>query len=230
MYLNRMARFRHWIAWDAMGAPLGKTLLPNHYGILYYVKSDNFKFNDLRIPHPRCRVCGELLADYGGKKKKIHGFGVLLSDVWTDIHRIRHNKRRDVHPCQLPVPLLERLILMATDENDIVLDPFIGTGTTAVAAKRLGRHYIGIDIDKDYVELAKRKVAQAKPTMINGCFISVYLNKIMTIRDKDYGYIKELLETKKLKINEEMFKQLTLPYITLKDERRKKGPSLKTYL
>lgn len=62
------AIFRHWIAWDAMGAPLGNTILPRHYGILWYVKSDNFKFYDIRRPHDRCRTCDNMLRDYGGKK------------------------------------------------------------------------------------------------------------------------------------------------------------------
>ena len=211
-YLNEIAYFKHWIAWNAMGAPLGKTLLPNHYGILWYVKSKNFKFYDIRSPHPRCRVCKELLADYGGKKDLIHPFGTLVSDVWTDIHRIRHNVRRDKkHPCQLPVPLLERLILMVTDENDIVLDPMVGTGTTCVAAKRLGRRYIGIEIDPEYVKIAKKNVENAKPTLINDCYVSVYLNKIVTIRDKDYEKIANFLKTTKLKVNSKKFKQLTLP-------------------
>nr|WP_095558958.1 site-specific DNA-methyltransferase [Candidatus Endomicrobium trichonymphae] len=61
------------------------------------------------------------------------------------------------HPCQLPVHLLERLILMATDENNIVLYPFVGTGTAAIAAKKLGRRYIGFDIDDNYVDIAKNK-------------------------------------------------------------------------
>jgi len=110
----------------------------------------------------------------------MHPYGPLISDVWTDIHRIRHKKRRDEHPCQLPIPLLERLILMTTDEGDIILDPFVGTGTTAIAAKRLGRKYIaidfgcgngifaigsallgaketiGIDIDEEMIKLAER--------------------------------------------------------------------------
>lgn len=215
-HLNKRAKFRHWIAWNAMGAPMGKTLLPNHYGILYYVKSDKFTFNELRIPHPRCRVCHELLADYGGKKERIHEFGVLLSDVWTDIHRIRHTKRRDEHPCQLPIQLLERLILMATNDGDIVLDPFMGTGTTAIAAKKLGRHFIGIDIDPLYVEIARKKIEQAKPSKINGCYVSLYLNKIASIRNEDYEHIKELLQTKNLNIKEDIIKQLTLPYFTVK--------------
>ena len=194
-HLNKIAHFRHWIAWDSGGAPLGKTLLPNHYGILFYTKSvsyKNFKFYDIRYPHPKCRVCKEFLKDYGGKKDQAHDLGPLLSDVWNDIHRIRHKKRRDQHPCQLSIPLLERLILMTTDAGDIVLDPFIGTGTTAVAAKQMGRKYIGIDIDPDYVNIAKNNVDYSRETKINNkYFISIYLGQIRTMRNKDYNEILE---------------------------------------
>ena len=90
---------------------MGKSLQPSHYGILYYVKDiKQTKFYELRYPHKRCRKCGYLLKDYGGKKQGLHPFGPLLSDVWTDIHRIKHNKYRDEHPCQLPIHLLERII------------------------------------------------------------------------------------------------------------------------
>ena len=191
-YLNKIAIFRHWIAWDAMGAPLGKTLLPNHYGILYYVKSKkDYKFYDIRMLHKRCRKCGYVLKDYGGKKDQMHRFGPLLSDVWTDIYRIRHKKRRDEHPCQLPIHLLERLILMSSDEGDTVLDPFIGTGTTAIAAKKLGRKYIGIDIDPKYVEITNKKLEEVVPATISGCYISTFLNKVITMRNKDWVKIKE---------------------------------------
>ncbi len=187
--LNKLAYFRHWIAWDSGGMPLGKTLLPNHYGILYYTKSESykdFKFYDIRAPHPKCRSCREFLKDYGGKKDLAHKFGPLLSDAWNDIHRLRHKKRRDEHPCQLPVPLLERLILMTTDEGDVVLDPFMGTGTTAVAAKQLGRKYIGIELDPNYVEIANNNIKSAQQTKINDYFVSVYLGHIRTMRDKDF--------------------------------------------
>ena len=193
-YLNKIAYFRHWISWDSGGAPMGKTLLPNHYGILYYTKSKpckDFKFYDIRAPHKRCRVCKEFLKDYGGKKDQMHPFGMLLSDVWTDIHRIRHKKRRDEHPCQLPISLLERLVLMSTDEGDIVLDPFIGTGTAAVAAKQLGRKYTGIDIDSQYVEITKKKLKQTKETKVNGHYVSIYLGEIRTMRDRDFKKIWE---------------------------------------
>lgn len=205
--LNQLAHFRHWIAWDAMSAPLGKTLLPAHYGILFYSKqAHGTKFYEVRAPHKTCRECGAFLKDYGGKKDQMHPFGMLVSDVWTDIHRIRHNKRRDPHPCQLPIHLLERLILMTTDEGDLVLDPFLGTGTTAIAAKRLSRHYIGIELDPLYAQVARDKVAQAQPTRYEGVPVSLFLGKIQSIRDCDAA-------------------KLFPPQLTASQKRRKRTPT-----
>ena len=79
---------------------------------------------------------------------------------------------------------------MSTDEGDIVLDPFIGTGTTAIAAKKLGRKFIGIDIDPKYVEITNRKLEIEEPTMINGCYVSIFLDNLITARDKDWDKIK----------------------------------------
>ena len=191
-FLNEFATFRHWIAWDAPTAPMGKTLQPSHYGILFYAKNPKEnKFYEIRYPHKRCRKCGYLLKDYGGKKKILHPFGPLVSDTWSDIHRIRHNKHRDAHPCQLPVHLLERLILMSTDEGDVILDPFIGTGTTAVAAARLGRNVIGIDVDSEYVDITRRKFAQEAPhPKIGDVWVSFYRGEIVTIADKDWELLK----------------------------------------
>jgi site-specific DNA-methyltransferase (adenine-specific) len=189
--LNKLADFRHWIAWDAPTAPMGKSLQPSHYGILFYVKDiKQNKFHEIRHPHKRCRKCGYLHKDYGGKKAGLHPFGPLVSDVWTDIHRVKHNKYRDEHPCQLPIHLLERIILMSTDEGDIVLDPFSGTGTTAISAKRLGRNYIGFELDKQYVEIAKSKLEHESPnSRIGEIWVSYFLNSIVTLRDKDWDKI-----------------------------------------
>ncbi len=184
--LNKFAYFRHWIAWDAMSNPLDKTLLPAHYGTLFYTKQPvGFKFYEIRAPHKRCRICDAYLKDYGGKKDQMHPFGTLVSDVWTDIHRIRHNVRRDEHPCQLPIHFMERIVLMSTDPGDVVLDPFLGTGTTAIAAKALGRHFVGIEIDPEYVEIAKKKLIYVEPSKYKGYYVSHFLDKIQSIRDID---------------------------------------------
>jgi len=192
-YLNTVADFKHWIAWDAMSTPLGKTLMPTHYGILFYARDKTLnKFYELRHPHKRCRKCGVLLKDYGGKKGGLHPFGPLVSDVWTDLHRIKHAHRRDEHPCQLPETVLERLVLMSTDEGDTVLDPFAGTGTTLVAAKRLGRNYVGIELDPKYVAIAEKKLSTVTPnSRIGNVWVSLYLDGIATIRDVDWPTLKE---------------------------------------
>ncbi len=191
-FLNEVADFRHWIAWNAPTSPMGKTLQPSHYGILFYAKNKKQnKFYEVRYPHKRCRKCGYLIKDYGGKKKILHPFGPLVPDVWTDIHRIRHSKHRDPHPCQLPVHLLERLILMSTDEGDVLLDPFVGAGTTAVASARLGRKIIGIDLDPQYVEITRRKLAQESPnSKIGDVWVSFHRDEIITIADKDWESLK----------------------------------------
>jgi site-specific DNA-methyltransferase (adenine-specific) len=191
-YLNKACDFKHWISWDAPTAPMGKTLQPNHYGILFYAKNAKaLKFYEVRFPHKRDRKSPYLSKDYGGKKSLLHPFGSLVSDVWTDIHRVKHNKYRDEHPCQLPIHLLERLILMTTDEHDIVLDPFNGTGTTALAAKRLGRQYIGLELDKDYVRITNDKLAQEESnSKLGECWVSYYLDKVVTLRDGDWEKLK----------------------------------------
>lgn len=191
--LNKQADFKHWISWDAATAPMGKTLQPAHYGILFYAKdAKQLKFHEIRCPHKRARKSGILAKDYGGKKYMLHPFGPLVSDVWTDIFRVKHNKYRDEHPCQLPIHLLERIILMATDENDIVLDPFNGTGTTAIAAKRLGRRYIGFELDEQYVHITKNKLAQEQAnSKIGNCWISYYLDNIVTLRNEDWDILKD---------------------------------------
>lgn len=206
--LSKHAYFRHWIAWDAMSAPLGKTLLPAHYGILFYSKeAKDTKFYEIRALHKKCRECDAYLKDYGGKKDQMHPFGYLVSDVWTDIHRIRHAKRRDEHPCQLPIHLLERLILMTTDADDLVLDPFLGTGTTAIAAKRLQRRYIGIELDPLYAQIAQDKLAKIKaPTLYQGYPVSLFLGRIQSIRDRDAS-------------------ELFPPQLTAVEKKRKKAKS-----
>ena len=224
-FLNEFADFKHWISWDAPTAPMGKSLQPSHYGILFYAKNcKKNKYNEIRYPHKRCRKCGYLLKDYGGKKANLHPFGPLVSDVWSDIHRIKHNKYRDHHPCQLPVHLLERIILMSTDEGDIVLDPFMGTGTTAIAAKRLGRNYIGFELDKTYADVSRSKLRMEKPiAKIGNIWISYFTKSVVTVRDKDWeelslNYIlpenKKEIDHSKIRFKEKKIIERKFEFIT----------------
>lgn len=81
---------------------------------------------------------------------------------------------------------------MTTDAGDVVLDPFIGTSTTAIAAKQLGRNFIGIEVDTGYVDIAKRKIEQATETgKTADVWVSINNGEIITIRDKDWRQLKD---------------------------------------
>ena len=89
--------------------------------------------------------------------KDLNG-GKQMKDVWTGPLTPRSEKTDGKHPTQKPLYLLERIILASTKENAIVLDPFCGSSTTGVAAKRLGRKYIGIDNVQEYIDLSQRRL------------------------------------------------------------------------
>jgi site-specific DNA-methyltransferase (adenine-specific) len=79
--------------------------------------------------------------------------------VWT----MKPESARKVgHPAPFPVELPYRLMQLYTFSNDIVLDPFMGSGSTALAAIKSGRHFVGYEIDKSYVELAEKRIETAK--------------------------------------------------------------------
>ena len=193
-FLSKNLEFKNWIVWETKTCPTTSPLQATHYGILYFVKDLNkAKKYKLRYPQQRCRLCNGHLTDYGGKEYLRHPFGPAISDVWFDIHRIAHKKYRDNHPCQLPVQLVERLILLSSDAGDLIVDPFIGTGTTAIACKHLGRKFIGIDISEDYIKIAKDNIKDVAETKVGDCFVSFNKDKIVTIRDCDWEYIEKLM-------------------------------------
>ena len=76
--------------------------------------------------------------------------------------RLREENNQRSHPTQKPEALLYRILLASTNKGDVILDPFSGSGTTAVVAKKLQRHFIGIEKDKDYVELSKKRLKATK--------------------------------------------------------------------
>jgi site-specific DNA-methyltransferase (adenine-specific) len=159
-FLNQRLYFQNWIVWDALSEPRGK-IMPAHYGLLFYTKSrTGFTFNYEKLssiePHQYClrSSCVRKRTTAGMNNKE------MLTDIWTDVHRIKHRRDRDYHPCQLPNSLMERVIRLTTNEGDVVLDALAGTGTTAAVAAHLGRRYVAIDIDETYVSITREKLAQ----------------------------------------------------------------------
>lgn len=81
----------------------------------------------------------------------------------TGSERLKDAKGKKVHPTQKPEALLSRVLLSSTEPGDVVLDPFFGSGTTGAVAKRLNRHFVGIERDTDYAEAAHERIAAVKP-------------------------------------------------------------------
>lgn len=98
------------------------------------------------------------------------------SNIWTDISIPFWSMPENTpHPTQKPEKLIAKLILASSNEGDVVFDPFLGSGTTAVTAKKLGRRYIGIEQEKEYVALACKRLEMADSNreiqgFENGCF------------------------------------------------------------
>ena len=88
--------------------------------------------------------------------KRLNG-GKQMKSVWVLDAPKKDEKVFGKHPTQKPVPLLERIIAASTDENHLVLDPFSGSGTTGIAAARLNRRYVGLELETDYLELSKKR-------------------------------------------------------------------------
>ena len=91
-------------------------------------------------------------------KMKEMNEGKQMRDVWETSLVKPSEKKHGKHPTQKPKALLEKIILASTDENDIILDPFSGSGTTGVVANLLNRKYIGIEREKEYIELSIRRL------------------------------------------------------------------------
>ena len=87
--------------------------------------------------------------------------GKQMKDVWSGALTPKKEKEFGKHPTQKPEYLLEKIIKASTQEGDIVLDPFCGSSTTGVVAKKLNRSYIGIDSNAEYIELSRRRLENA---------------------------------------------------------------------
>lgn len=150
-FLNDRLDFRHWIAWDALSDPRGK-IMPAHYALLYYTKPGATPvFHSQTTDSPRRCFRAKCIKERTPEPHE-------LTDIWFDIHRIRHKRDRDAHPCQLPEKLMERILRLTTNPGALVFDPFCGAGTTALVAQRLGRQYIVTDLDPKYVAIAKARL------------------------------------------------------------------------
>jgi site-specific DNA-methyltransferase (adenine-specific) len=172
LFLRTVLEYQNWIVWDALAFPV-RRVMPAHYAIVCFSKGPPRGLPGLTGESRHVRVAGApktfdalapLAEGYclrqGCVDRRIASKTndrSLLTDVWCDIHRLKHNSRRVDHPCQLPPHLMYRLITLFTKPGETVMDCFNGAGTTTLAAHQLGRNYIGMDSSEQYCALARHR-------------------------------------------------------------------------
>jgi len=139
-----------------------KRLSGRYEVILWFVKGESYTFNldAIRIPS---KYPGKKY--YKGPKKGMissNPLGKNPEDVW-DIPNVKGNHiEKTSHPCQFPIGLIERLVLGMSNQNDIIFDPFMGVASAGIAALLHERKFIGADTEKEYIQVAKRRIEDLK--------------------------------------------------------------------
>lgn len=168
---------RNWCLWHySFGPNQTKKFTPSHAHLLHYVKDpDSFTFNAdaVKVPSMRQLKYGDKRAKAGGRLP--NDVWVLDSlaearggkhfsaegSVWFESRVCGTHKERTAHPAQMPLPILERIVSVSSNPGDLVFDPMAGSGTTLVAAKKLGRRFLGVELSPAYADIIRLRLAEA---------------------------------------------------------------------
>jgi site-specific DNA-methyltransferase (adenine-specific) len=172
LFMQTTLTFQNWIVWDALAFPV-RMIMPAHYTILCFSKGESRELPALTdTSHPSQLFSAPktfnalepmadgycLRSDCVNTRLAAHiNDRAPLTDLWSDIHRLKHNSRRVDHPTQLPPHLLYRLITIFTRQGETVLDCFNGSGTSTLSAHQLERNYIGIEASKKYSAMSEKR-------------------------------------------------------------------------
>lgn len=178
IFIKQGFKLRNRIIWRFnFGLHATKRLSGRYETLLWFTKSDDYTFNldEIRVPqiYPGKKHSSRKGAERAGKPSG-NPKGKNPSDFWTfsareafdqnpvwDIPNVKANHpEQTIHPCQFPHELAERCVLAFSNPNDTVLDPFLGSGTTVIAALKAGRRAVGIDKSADYVALTKQRISE----------------------------------------------------------------------
>ena len=164
-------KFQNMIIWkNISGYPRKSRFVKSYEVILFFSKTDDFKFNTYAQTVPN-----KFRSWTPTRDKRLKG---QMTDLWTDIKfvhtgavvhpeailketdKLSRKSMEKAHPCQMPSGLARRAILFSSNENDLVIDIFNGSGTTTRAAYELKRRFLGTDIDKYYCNVAIKRLQQ----------------------------------------------------------------------
>lgn len=181
-----------------------KGLLAGHQTIFFYSKSQNFKFHVIYGDYSPTTNVDQILQERernaAGKasyKRDKSGNivmakekrGVPMADVWDVPFLNPKAKERVGYPTQKPVELIQRILRISTDEGDLVLDPFCGSGTTLVAAKLLRRNYVGIDTNSSAIELCRKRLET--PTKTESALLRAGSKAYLSKSEKELAILRQ---------------------------------------
>jgi site-specific DNA-methyltransferase (adenine-specific) len=154
VFLDRLLHWRNTVIWHyRFGTHQKGKFGRNHQQILHYVadpKRSTYNADAIREPSDQQTKYRDRRADRRGR---------VPGDVWEVSRVCGTFRERAGHCCQTPLAILDRIIRATTNVGDLVLDPFAGTGTALVAARQLGRRYLGIEVCEATAERARRRLA-----------------------------------------------------------------------
>ena len=155
--LNKMPNmvYQNWIVWNYdWGGRTKKTFPRKHEDLLMYSKGTQFLFNsdDIRVPYK--------MKNNVRKGAANNPMGKIPTDTWTKNNHTTSKEYAGWHPAQKPVALLERIVKANTHPGDVVLDFFCGAGSTAIAALRHDREFVGCEYDADYYSKSLQRIKE----------------------------------------------------------------------
>jgi len=163
LFKNHGLKLRNRIVWHfEHGLHCTKRLSGRYETIMWFTKGDDYTFDldPIRVPskYPHKKYYkGPKTGQFSGNP-----LGKNPSDVWVFPNVKNNHVEKTIHPCQFPVELVERLVLSMTDEGDRVFDPYMGVGSSVVAALKHGRVGYGCDVVREYVDIAWDRVHQLR--------------------------------------------------------------------
>ena len=167
---------RNWIIWHyTFGVNCKQKFNRSHAHIFYYVVDParcTFNADAVRVPSARQTTYADRRANPSGKlpddtwilrPQEDGRFFPPDDDTWYVSRVCGTFKERTGHPCQMPEAVLERIIRVSSNPGDLVLDPFAGSGTTLAVSKRLGRHFLGVELSADYTKRIRQRLLAVRP-------------------------------------------------------------------
>lgn len=164
VHLDKKLHFRRWLTWhyNTNTGHSKKSYTRTQHSILFYTKNDDYTFNKKDVAQPYKNPTDKRIQKLIAEGKNGTGpYDVLMFNIVKNV-----SKEKTEHIAQLPVGLVELFVKASSKPGQLVFDPFMGSGTTAVAAKKTGRHYLGCEISKKYHDIIKERLSGTIPPLL----------------------------------------------------------------